>query len=93
MKYIKREDNKIYFVEEVKLNLHPDLAELLERYSQQLHISKDLIVEYLIEMLRVYKLSKKDIENYKDINLLLISSDNNSIYKLVKADFDEKLPK
>lgn len=84
MKLVKR-NNNVYCVEELKLNIHSDLAELLKSYSHKLNLLPEEIIEYLIDMLKTYKLSKEDIDNYNINSIILISDEDNSIYKIVKV--------
>ncbi len=92
MKLIKR-GNDVYCVEPMKLNIHTDLAELLKLYSHQFDLLPEEIVEYLIDMLRPYKISKEDIKKYNPKDIILVSDEDNSVYKLVKVKNGKNLSK
>lgn len=93
MKLIKRHKNEIYCVEEMKFNIHSDLSELLKIYSKDLDLLPEEIIEYLIDMLRIYKINKEDIAKCNYLNLILVSDEDKNLYKLVKVKDDENLPR
>lgn len=94
-KFIKRGPNSTFLATKTILWLEQDSANLLLKYSQQLHICPEYIVEYLLDTLYATFLTLESKDDLHKINNALIAydSNNNCSYKLVKVDDDEKLPR
>ncbi len=96
MKIIKRSPNSTVCVEPVKLNLEVDSAYRLNSFANTLKIPREDIIEYLLEVLYVTKIplaTTKDLYAIDNGFMLIKNPIDNCVYKLLKVNKDENLPK
>ena len=94
-KITKREKNSTFVTTKTILWLEQDSANLLLKYSQQLNVCPEYIVEYLLDTLYHSNLKLKELDDILKLNGVMLGHNkiDSCSYKLVKVDDDEKLPR
>lgn len=94
MKIIKRSPNSTLCTEEIKLHLECDSYNILNKYAQYLNITKEDLIELLLNNLKIINLPKKELHiAVNKINSSLINRDPETkyIYNIIKVEKNENL--
>lgn len=95
-KFIKRQPNCTILATNVNLWLDQDYAKVLDTYAEFLNVTKEDIIEYLLEALIVSKVSIDCLEDFGKLQGFLSlcrTMDTKTSYKFVKVKDDENLPR
>ena len=95
-KFIKREPNSTILATNTNLWLDYDSAKVLDTYAEFLKVPKEYIIEYLLEVLIVSKISVNELEDFQKLQGYLCmcrNESNNTSYKFVKVEDGKNLPK